>query len=117
MPFPLGSENVLWTVETAGVDCAETNVGGLFSESPEVWQPDSAIQSENSAPSLSTESHCGRAGIIDETKLAHTWCVDEQAPLGGLDEIATRGRVAALFVATCRTRVLNLVAEQTVQDG
>ncbi len=56
-------------------------------------------------------------GIIHEAELAHTRCVDEQATLGNLDEIATRGRVAALFVATCRTRVLSFAAEQTVHDG
>jgi hypothetical protein len=31
----LSSENVLWTFETAGVDCAETNLAGVFSESLE----------------------------------------------------------------------------------
>ena len=34
MPLSLSSENVLWAFETAGVDCAETNVVSLFSESP-----------------------------------------------------------------------------------
>ena len=32
MPLALSSGNVLWTVETARVDCAETDVAGLFSE-------------------------------------------------------------------------------------
>jgi hypothetical protein len=34
LPLSLSSENVLWAVETAGVDCAETNVASLFSEFP-----------------------------------------------------------------------------------
>ena len=32
MPLSLISGNVHWTVETARVDCAETDVAGLFSE-------------------------------------------------------------------------------------
>ena len=32
LPLSLNSGNVLWTVETAGVDCAETEVAGLFTE-------------------------------------------------------------------------------------